>query len=157
MSWEKARRLVQLTEELVDIVATAKMCADEIHAIAYAEFNGNESSGDRPGEQLFEGVFGSEARPRIDHTTLSVVWAGKNCFLGYTISFKLVNRLAQRPNHFVTEMDLLRDVWDGDQKSPNTIRSAIRHLKQRLQAAGMDDLAVAIQGEGGRYALLLRQ
>jgi len=157
MAWEKARRLVQLTEELVDIVATAKMCAEEIHAIAYPEFNGNASTDGGPGEQLFGGLFSSDPRPRIDHTTLSVVWAGKNCYLGYTISFKLVNRLAQRPNHFVTEMDLLRDVWDGDQKSPNTIRSAIRNLKQRLQDAGMEDLALAIQGDGGRYALLLRQ
>ena len=123
--------------------------------MAYAKLHGNPPGGNQPGDGLFEGLFSLDQRPRVDHTTLSVVWAGKQCYLGSTVLFRLADRLARRPNHFATETDLLRDVWDGDQKSPHTIRSAIRHLKQRLQDAGMDDLAAAIQCEDGRYALLL--
>jgi DNA-binding response OmpR family regulator len=85
------------------------------------------------------------------------VWAGKQCYLGSTVLFRLADRLTRRPNHFATESDLLRDVWDGDKKTPSTIRSSIRYLKLRLQEAGMDDLAAAIQCEDGMYALLLGQ
>ena len=157
MSWEQARRLVQLMDELAENLNLATLCVEEIRAMANAKLHGNQPGRDPSGGGLFEGLFSLDQRPRVDLTTLSVVWAGKHCYLGYTISFKLADRLARHPNHFVTEADLLRDVWDGDQKSPNTIRSAIRHLKHHLQKAGMDDLAGAIQCADGMYALLLSQ
>ena len=34
-----------------------------------------------------------------------------------------------------TADQLLRDVWEGGVKSPDTIRSAVRHLRQRLSSA----------------------
>jgi len=157
LSWEQARRLVQMMDELVENLALTTMCAEEIRAMAYAKLHGNQPGGNQPGEGLFEGLFSLDQRPRVDHTTLSVVWAGKRCYLGHTILFKLADRLSRRPNHFATEADLLRDVWDGDEKTTSTIRSTIHHLRVRLQEAGMDDLAAAIQCEDGRYALLLGQ
>ena len=157
MSWEQARRLVQLMDEMVKNLTLATMCAEEIRASAYTKLHGKGPVRDQPGEGLFEGLFSLDQRPRVDHTTLSVVWAGKHCYLGHTILFKLVDRLSRHPDHFVTEADLLRDVWDGDQRAPNTIRSTIHNLRVRLQEAGMDDLAAAIQCEDGMYALLLGQ
>ena len=157
MSWEMVRRLVQLMDEMAEILATATMCAEEIRAMAYTKLHGNKPGGEQPGDYLFEGLFSLDQRPRIDHTTLSVVWAGKQCYLGSTVLFRLADRLARHPNHFVTEADMFRDVWDGDKKTPSTIRSTIHNLRVRLQEVGMDDLAAAIQCEGGMYAMLLGQ
>ena len=67
----------------------------------------------------------------------------------------MAERLARQPNQFITTDQLLRDVWEGDIRSPETIRSAVRHLRQRLSSAGMKNLAAAIQGAGGRYGLIL--
>ncbi len=84
-----------------------------------------------------------------------VSWAGKTCYLGYTVLFRLADRLSRRPNQYITPDQLLRDVWEDGCKSPATIRSAVRNLRQSLIRAGMDDLAAAIQGTGGRYGLIL--
>lgn len=75
--------------------------------------------------------------------------------LGYTVLCKLVDRLSRRPNQFVTFDQHLRDVWDGGFRSPDTIRSAVRNLRQRLSDAGMNELAAAIRGRAGRYGLIL--
>ncbi|MBK8270667.1 MAG: helix-turn-helix domain-containing protein [Planctomycetes bacterium] len=91
----------------------------------------------------------------MDHSTLSVLWEGQTCQLGYTVLFKLVDRLSRRPNQFVTFDQLLHDVWNGDSRSPDTIRSAVRNLRQKLTDAGMNRLAAAIQGQAGRYGLIL--
>ena len=157
LSLEQARRLVQMMDELVENLALTTMCAEEIRAMAYAKLHGNQPGGNQPGDRLFEGLFSLDQRPRVDHTTLSVVWAGKQCYLGSTVLFRLADRLARHPNHFVTEADLFGDVWDGDNKTASTISSTIHNLRVRLQEAGMEDLAAAIQCEGGMYALLLGQ
>jgi len=75
--------------------------------------------------------------------------------LGYTVLFRLADRLSRRPNQYITPDQLLRDVWEGGLRSPETIRSAVRNLRERLSLAGMDDLAAAIRGHGGRYGLIL--
>lgn len=97
LSWEQARRLVQMMDELVENLALTTMCAEEIRAMAYAKLHGNQPGRNEPGDGLFEGLFGLDQRPRIDHTTLSVVWDGKRCYLGHTILFKLAERLSLRP------------------------------------------------------------
>ena len=111
LSWEQTRRLVQMLDKLVEHLALATMCAEEIRAMAYAKLHGNQLSGDQSRAGLFEGLFSLDQRPRVDHTTLSVVWAGKQCYLGSTVLFRLADRLTRWPNHFATEADLLRDVW----------------------------------------------
>jgi len=141
---EKAQQLAQVADELVDALATAAICADELRAEMGAEVDGNGAGITGPGE-----------RPLVDESTLSVFWANKACFLGYTMPFRLAARLSRRPNHYVPVEDLLRDVWEGAMKSPSTVRSTIRHLRKRLSRAGMEDLAAAIHSEGGRYGLIL--
>jgi DNA-binding response OmpR family regulator len=71
------------------------------------------------------------------------------------VLFRLAGRLARQPNQYISVDQLLSDVWDGGVKSPDTIRSTVRRLRKRFIAAGMDDLAAAIHGSGGRYGLIL--
>jgi DNA-binding response OmpR family regulator len=52
-------------------------------------------------------------------------------------------------------LDLLEEVWDGEDREISTIRSLVRRLRNKLKRGGMDDLADAIQGYNGRYILNL--
>lgn len=92
----------------------------------------------------------------IDRETLAVRWNGRSCYLGFTMAFRLLERLARRPNFYVTHDQLLQDIWGGP-RSKSAIRSAVNDLRSRLASAGMGDLANAIDGSNaGRYGLILR-
>ena len=54
LSWEQTRRLVQMLDKLVEHLALATMCAEEIRAMAYAKLHGNQPGGNQPAEGLFE-------------------------------------------------------------------------------------------------------
>lgn len=152
MTQEKAQRLAHLANQLVETIMTAAICAEELRAVIRAEIDGGDAMRDGRARQ---GPCGMNGRPVVDHSTLSLSWAGKTCHLGYTVLFRLADRLARRPNHYITPDQLLRDVWEGGLRSPETIRSAIKNLRERLSLAGMRDLAEAIRGHGGRYGLIL--
>jgi hypothetical protein len=96
------------------------------------------------------------SRPAItDRATFCVHWANRTCHLGNTMPFKLLERLACRPNQFIHYDVLLRDLWDCH-TSYEAVRSAVKILRKKLIAAGMDDLAQAIDGSTAHhYALLL--
>lgn len=88
-----------------------------------------------------------------DRSMLSVTFRGKTCFLGNTLPFRLLSRLAERPNAYVTYEDLLSDVWHGN-RSDSTVRSAVKSLRNKLRQAGLAELADAIDGTvPGHYAL----
>jgi DNA-binding response OmpR family regulator len=154
MILEQAQRLVDLTEQLSEALMAAAICADDIRAILRAELDGRNpvqwkrSQNTKPRNPV-------PRRPLVDSSTFSVFWGGKTCPLRRTILVRLAERLARQPNQYITADQLLRDVWEGGIKSPETIRSAVRHLRQRLSGAGMKDLAAAIHGTGGRYGLIL--
>lgn len=89
---------------------------------------------------------------QVDPERLQVVFHGRSCELGDTL-FRLLQRLAKRPNTYVTHEDLLVDAWDG-RRSEAAIRSAVKRLKQTLRRQGLADLADAIDGSrSGRYRL----
>lgn len=91
----------------------------------------------------------------IDHDRLQVAFHGRTCVLGNTLPFKLLERLARRPNTYVTHDELLSDVWQGI-RSESAIRSAVKRLRQTLRLQGMAELAAAIDGtSAGRYCLRL--
>jgi DNA-binding response OmpR family regulator len=94
-------------------------------------------------------------QPRADETTFCVVWRKRQCYLGHTKRFHLFARLLRRTNQFVSYDHLLRDVWHGDVKSPQTVRSAVRELRRCLVRAKMQRLAAAIRSEGRHYGLIL--
>jgi len=90
----------------------------------------------------------------IDPAQRTVQFRGRTCFLGGRLPFRLLSRLARRPNTFVSHEDLLDDVWEGAVRSDDAVRSAVKALRQRLRKAGLGDLADAIDGTvPGHYAL----
>ena len=95
------------------------------------------------------------ARPIADRSLLSVRWRGKSCFLGNTLPFRFFERLARRPNQYYSYEQLLDEVWEGT-RTFSAIRSVVKVLRRKLVAAGMDDLANAIDGSVSRhYGLML--
>ena len=150
----KPQRLAELVEQLSETLMTATICADEIRAILQAEIESHVAAGRGRSQEATRRNL-SPQRPLIDRSTFSLSWAGKTCSLRRTILFRLAERLARRPNQYITADQLLCDVWEGGVRSPETIRSAVRHLRKQLRCAGMEDLAAAIQGTGGCYGLIL--
>jgi DNA-binding response OmpR family regulator len=88
----------------------------------------------------------------VDPERLQIIFHGKACELSDT-PFRLLLRLAKRPNAYVTYEDLLADVWDGE-RSDSAVRSAIKRLRHTLRSRGLNELADAIDGsKPGRYRL----
>ena len=157
MTPEKAQRLAQLADQLAETLLTATNSVGEMRATLVAELDrfdpvNARAAGDGPPPSRSQ----MQRRPWVDYSTLSLMWSGKTCYLGLTVLLRLADRLSRRPNHYITPDQLRRDVWAGDLRSPDTIRSAVRNLRQRLTDAGMEELAAAIQGHGGGYGLMLR-
>jgi DNA-binding response OmpR family regulator len=93
----------------------------------------------------------------IDPSLFTVTFQGKTCFLGNTLPFRLLTRLAKRPNAYVSHSELLTDVWDAV-RSEGAIRAIVKVLRQRLNQAQLGPLADAIDGTvRGHYALKLDQ
>ena len=93
----------------------------------------------------------------IDRSAMCVVYRGRRCFLGNTLMLKFLERLARRPNHYVSHYNLLNDVWEGVREL-SSIRSVVKELRAKLRAAGMSGLSDAIDGHvSGHYGLMLNQ
>lgn len=152
MTQERVQRLAGLATRLAEALMTAAVCADEVRAILQTEL---EESGSRasPAKHPVRGE--PRTRPLVDASTLSLFWAGKVCLLRQKTLLRLAERLARRPNQYVSAGELLEEFWEGGVKAPETIRSAVRNLRRRLSDAGMSDLAAAIRAAGGRYVLIL--
>ena len=93
------------------------------------------------------------AKPIIDSAAKTVTWRGRSCKLGSTNLFRLMERLARRPSWQFSYSKLINEVWDGQCRSDETIRSTVRHLKVRLKRAGMGGLAKAIRSDKRHYYL----
>lgn len=156
MDSQKVQRLAQLASQLTETLMTAVICAQEIRSEICA---GNDGCGHTDVGRAVDGPRrnsnGKTHRPLLDQTTLQVTWNGKSLHLGHTRAFGLLSRLARCPNQYVTHLDLLSDVWDNEDLSTATIRSAVRHLRRRLRDGNMGELAAAIRGHNGRYILCL--
>jgi DNA-binding response OmpR family regulator len=156
MTPEKVHRLDALASQLAEALMTAAICAQEIHAVVRTE-----NDGDMPTELgccpngFAHSLTQDKQRPLLDESTLSVNWNGQTLHLGHTLAFRLLARLARRPNQYVTHSVLLRDVWDDDDLATATIRSLVQELRRKLRNGGMSDLAIAIRGHSGRYILIL--
>jgi hypothetical protein len=154
MTPDKARRLDVLASQLAEALMTAAICAQEIRSVARTELDDDaHTDRERSAAGLAPRLAHHRQRPLLDESTLSVIWKGKTLHLGHTIAFRLLARLARRPNQYVTHLDLLRDVWDDDDLATATIRSQVRELRRKLCRGGMNGLATAISGHNGRYIL----
>ena len=93
--------------------------------------------------------------PEIYQTMLSVSYLGRFCFLGNTLSLRLLERLLRRPNQYVSYAQLQDDVWKAV-RTPAAVRSVVKELRAKLRHAGMESLADAIDGHtAGHYRLTL--
>lgn len=90
----------------------------------------------------------------IDTESLMVSFNHKRCFLGNTLPFHLLRRLAQRPNAFISHDRLFDDVWHC-QRSKCALRSVVKELRGKLRRAGLGKLADAIDARKGGYRLRL--
>ncbi len=141
-------RFRETMRRLEDAHAEIALCLKELHVLAVED----SSRGDR--RRSGEG-HNPNHQPVADHGTFSVIWIGRRCFLGRTLAFKLFERLARRPNQYVTYERLLQDVLNG-LRSNEAIRSVVKELRRKLIDAGMSDLADAIDGSNREcYGLIL--
>lgn len=91
----------------------------------------------------------------LDPQLLTVVYRGKRCFLGNTLPYRLMERLARQPDRYVSYQALQDDVWH-ELRSREAIRSVVKVLRGKLREAGLDVIAAAIDGHvAGHYALML--
>ena len=142
-------KIEEVVHGLADLHAQSALYLDELRALMTAA--PTQSSGCC----CCERDRGGNHHPVADHSSLSVVWEGRRCYLGRTLLFRFFERLARRPNQYVTYERLLQDVWDGP-RSNEAIRSVVRDLRRKLKGAGMDDLAGAIDGSNREcYGLIL--
>ena len=93
--------------------------------------------------------------PVADRSTFSVRWRDNTCYLGNSLPFRLMERLAYCPNQLIHHDRLLDEVWEC-RRSRESMRSVVKVLRQKLCQAGMEDLADAIDGTTSRhYGLML--
>jgi len=140
------QNLAQSHAETIELLEqTFALIVDELGIDAITFWKARTASAANPtAERLF----------RVDPDRLQIFFHGKACELGDT-PFRLLLRLAKRPNAYVTYEDLLADVWNGE-RSDSAIRSAIKRLRRTLRSQGLDELANAIDGsKPGRYRLNL--
>jgi len=92
----------------------------------------------------------------VDPSRFTVNFRGHTCFLGNSLAFRFLARLAQRPNAYVSHRALLADVWKGT-VSEEAIRSVVKTLRAKLRQQRMGTLADSIDGTTrGHYALRLK-
>lgn len=93
---------------------------------------------------------GSARSPITDRADFSVRWGNRRCPLGNNLAFKILERLAQRPGLYLHYDTLLNEFWDCH-TSFEAVRSAVKVLRRKLRAAGMGDLAKAIDGSNSHH------
>jgi DNA-binding response OmpR family regulator len=144
-----ADRLLKATQSLRLQLLAMLAAVDEVSAAAEIFAKGSAS----PPSVT---VVAASSPLRIDRSTFAVTWQGKGCPLGNTTAFRLIEKLARRPEEYISIDQLLDDLWSAP-RSYSTLRSTVCRLKAKLDTAGMRDLSLRIDGRvHGYYALRLK-
>lgn len=144
-----ADRLLKATQSLRLQLLAILAAVDEVSAAAEIYAKGSAS----PPSVT---VVAASSPLRIDRSTFAVTWQGKACPLGNTTAFRLIEKLARRPEEYISIDQLLDDLWSAP-RSYSTLRSTVCRLKAKLDTAGMRDLSLRIDGRvHGYYALRLK-
>ena len=102
-------------------------------------------------------VEASDSLLRLDRSTYTVRWRDQSCFLGFTMAFRLLERLARRPNEYISTDRLLDELWAA-RRTSSTVRSTVCGLRSKLREARMADLADMIDGRNpSHYGLMLQR
>ncbi|MBS0207966.1 MAG: winged helix-turn-helix domain-containing protein [Planctomycetes bacterium] len=92
---------------------------------------------------------------QIDREHFTISFDGRTCFFGNSLGFRLLERLARRPNVYLSYEELLAAVWDGV-RTDSAVRAGVKRLRDKLRRLEMAKLADAVDGSvSGRYALRL--
>jgi hypothetical protein len=91
-----------------------------------------------------------QGAPILDTGSLAVVWRGKHCVLGPGIAWSIMAYLLGKPNRWISYDAFRDDVWRDSLASGETIRKGVTRLRDRLCAAQLPQLAVAIYIKGQR-------
>ena len=94
-----------------------------------------------------------ETSCQIDRGTFTVTYRGKTCFLGYTMAFRLLERLAEARGIFIPIETLIDDVWGGRGVSEEAVQRQVSTLRAKLKAA--EAKGVHIEAQPGHYRLIL--
>jgi 7-cyano-7-deazaguanine synthase in queuosine biosynthesis len=91
----------------------------------------------------------------LDRNQFQAVWAGRPCFLGCTMEYRLLEHLNQRPGHFLPVTTIAEDVWGDAGTGKNTIQATVSNLRRLLRDAGCH--GVVIDGsQRGHYRLTIQ-
>lgn len=149
MTTEDVRRLFALSNQLAENLTAAVLCAEEIREVVRDRVAGDPSLSNTRSRP----VIVIRERPVLNELSKRVFWKGRSAHLGNTQYFRILDRLARRPNQYVTHLDLMREVWENEEMPLSTVRSVVRILRQKLRDDDMGELADAIRGHNGRYML----
>lgn len=86
-----------------------------------------------------------------DSSTFRVYYRGCECYLGNTLSFGIFKLLAERSNRYVPYSDIISEVWKREECSGVAIRNVVTQLRKKLVAAGMAEIASAIDGSNPEH------
>ena len=152
---QDAKRILVVLRRMVRAQAILQSCAQELIGLfsgrpEMAHAAGGLANLLGSGQNKIKALF---SQPIVDFGAMSITWRGRSCKLGNTVLFRLMERLARRPNFHLTYDRLIHDVWEGQCRSNENVRSAVRRLKDRLVQAGMPKLAAAIKSDRHQYHL----
>jgi hypothetical protein len=137
------RSLAESHAATIDLLEEAMTLLSDEFSLDPLTFLRRSSSADKNTPQL-----------AIDRGLLSVRFGEKTCFLGDSFPFKFICRLARSPNTYISYQELLSDVWQDQIVEDCTVRSTVKVLRKRLRAAGMNEVADAIDGSIRRHYVL---
>ncbi len=96
-----------------------------------------------------------ESRLVVDPATFSARYRGKECVLGNTKEFRLLERLARSRGTFLRVFDLMSDVWPDSDPEKGTVQKTVSNLRKKLAAAGLGETIVIDGSQKEYYSLKL--
>lgn len=103
-----------------------------------------------PAEEASAGPF----KLIVDEGTFTVSYRGKECFLGNTKPFWLLERLSRSRGTYIGTETLVEDVWHDQHVSQDTIHKTVSNLRKSLRKAGVE--GVGIDGsQAGHFTVIL--
>jgi DNA-binding response OmpR family regulator len=149
-SVDNSNPTTQLLAHLKQLIALAETIISQdcqVHSVAYPLLDGSAGDTHYIQNSFYSLVF--------DRATFHVWWQGKACYLGNTLPFRFLERLARRPNQLIHCDALLDELWDRH-SSRESVRSTVRVLRKKLTEANMQELANAIDGSTSHhYGLMI--
>jgi hypothetical protein len=89
----------------------------------------------------------------VDPATFSVKYKGKECPLGNTKEFQVIERLGRSRGTYLKIATLMTDVWGDTIIDRTTVQKTISNVRKKLIAAGLGELVVIDGTQRDSYTL----